>query len=427
MANGRPTYTPGSMPASRPAPPLRVLSVGNVYPPHLLGGYEVIWRGVTRRLQAAGHTARVLVTGYRRPEVAAGTPDDPDVHRELNWYWREHAWPKLSLRETVALERANASVFERHLGQLRPEVVAWWAVGGLSLGLIERTRRAGIPSLFFVLDPWPAYGPQRDRWTRTWARLGPLAAPAGALAERVTGLPARPRLARTGRWLFCSDAMRRTLLDAGFSPEDGAILAPGVESSFLAAPPEPVARAWGWRLLYVGRVVEQKGVTTAVEALAQLPAQTTLRIVGEGDPGYRSELEALAARLGVADRVRFEPPRPHEEVVGVYRDADLVVFPVLWSEPWGLVPLEAMALDRLVVATGRGGSAEFLRDGENCLLFPGGDAAALAAAVVRLGTDQALRERLRVDGRATAAAHSEEAFNRRAVEELARVAGRPLD
>ena len=52
----------------------------------------------------------------------------------------------------------------------------------------------------------------------------------------------------------------------------------------------------------------------------------------------------------------------------------MVVFPVRWEEPWGLVPIEAMARGRPVVATGRGGSGEYLRDGENCVLFEADDA-----------------------------------------------------
>ena len=54
------------------------------------------------------------------------------------------------------------------------------------------------------------------------------------------------------------------------------------------------------------------------------------------------------------------------------------MFPVRWNEPWGLVPIEAMARGRPVVATGRGGSGEYLRDGENCMLFDADDDAALA-------------------------------------------------
>jgi len=63
------------------------------------------------------------------------------------------------------------------------------------------------------------------------------------------------------------------------------------------------------------------------------------------------------------------------------------------------------------VATGRGGSAEYLGDGENCLLFEAGDAAALAAAVERLAGDDGLRDRLRAGGLDTAPRHTEERFN----------------
>ena len=94
-----------------------------------------------------------------------------------------------------------------------------------------------------------------------------------------------------------------------------------------------------------------------------------------------------------------------------------MVFPVRWEEPWGLVPLEAMAKGRPVLATGRGGSAEYLRDGENCLLFEADDSSALARALHRLASDPALRARLRAGGLETAPRHTEALFNQ-AVERL---------
>jgi glycosyltransferase involved in cell wall biosynthesis len=110
-------------------------------------------------------------------------------------------------------------------------------------------------------------------------------------------------------------------------------------------------------------------------------------------------------------------------VAALYREADAVLFPVRWEEPWGLVPLEAMASGCPVLATGRGGSAEYLRDGENCLLAPVGDPAALAASVRRLATDADLRERLRAGGLATAAGHGEERFHQAIERHLREVAG----
>ncbi|MGI8507298.1 MAG: glycosyltransferase [Solirubrobacteraceae bacterium] len=400
--------------------PLRVLAVGNVYPPHHLGGYEIIWRGVMRHLRREGHLARVLTTGYRRPEVAPDAPEDPDVHRELDWYWRDHEWRSMGALERLRLERRNAAFFDRNLTEFRPHVITWWPVGGMSLGLIERARRAGVPALLFVLDYWLSYGPEHDLWTRMWSRL-PLVA---AAADRLTGLPTRVDYAAAGRWVFCSRTMREHTLALVPRIADSVVLSPGVENAYLRVPRERQLPPWRYRLLYAGRVVEPKGVQTAIESLALLPREATLRIVGEGDLPYRRRLEQLAARLRVTDRVRFEPPRPREELPHVYRSADAIVFPVQWPEPWGLVPLEAMALGRPVLATGRGGSGDYLVDGANSLLFEAGNPAGLAAALRTLAQDPELRERLRLGGFQTAARHGEDRFNRSALAEIEAAAAR---
>jgi hypothetical protein len=78
-----------------------------------------------------------------------------------------------------------------------------------------------------------------------------------------------------------------------------------------------------------------------------------------------------------------------------------MVFPSEWAEPFGLVPVEAMACDTPVIATRVGGSAEFLHAGVNCLAFPAGDHEALAVKVRQLADDTALRQRLVAAGRAT--------------------------
>src|SRR5206468_6163322 len=126
--------------------------------------------------------------------------------------------------------------------------------------------------------------------------------------------------------------------------------------------------------------------------------EAALRIVGGWDAAEETRLRELAGRLGVEDRVEFVGHRDGDELVAAYGDADAVVFPVQWEEPWGLVPLEAMGRGRPVVATGRGGSGEYLRDGENALLFEAGNERALADAVARLAGDRGLRGRLREAG-----------------------------
>ena len=383
-----------------------------MYPPHHFGGYELVWQSAMRHLERRGHEVRVLTTDVR---TDSSQPDAPNVRRKLRWYWRDHDFPRLPRRERVRLERENARVVERELREFRPHVVTWWSMGGMSLSLLERVRRRRIPAVAFVHDDWLDYGPRVDGWVAPLARRPPWAR---ALAERLVGVPANVDLDRAARYVFVSETTRRRALAAGRAPASTGVAHSGIEQAFLEPAQE---RAWSWSLLYVGRLDERKGVDTAVEALAHMP-EASLTLLGGWDEREQRRLSALAADAGVAERIVFGGQRSRTEVHAAYGDADAVVFPVRWEEPWGLVPLEAMGRGRPVVATGRGGSGEYLRDGVNSLLFKAGDPAALAAAVGRLARDAELRRRLREAGFETAAQHTEERFNATVLAEVERAA-----
>jgi glycosyltransferase involved in cell wall biosynthesis len=216
------------------------------------------------------------------------------------------------------------------------------------------------------------------------------------------------RFGDASTYVFVSESIRRHAHGLGLGLRRTGIAHSGIDPAFLDPAPE---RPWTWRLLYVGRLDARKGVATAVQALSHLPRDARLEIVGGWDATEEQRLRDLARELGVAERVAFAGQRTRGELAAAYAAADAVVFPVVWAEPWGLVPLEAMAQGRPVVATGRGGSAEYLRDGENCLLFEAEDPVALAAALERLAGDPGLRGRLREGGLATAPRHTEPVFN----------------
>ena len=387
---------------------MRVLSIGNLYPPASVGGYELVWQSWVAHMRERGHEVSVLTSDHR----AADTEPAADVHRDLRLYWSDHEFPELSRREQRELERHNAEVLARRLDEDRPDAVAWWAMGGMSLSLLERVRRRGLPAIGVVCDDWMLYGPKVDAWARRYAGH-PRAA---AFAERRTGLVARIELGTAAHWLFLSETVRRRAREGGVGLGDSEICNRGADDKLFAPAP---AREWSGRLAYVGRIDERKGIATAIEALAELPG-AELVVDGAGDERHATELRELAERLGVAERVRFQNSA-REDVPGVYADADAVVFPVTWDEPWGLVPLEAMSVGRPVVATGRGGSGEYLNDRRNCLLFAPGDAGALAAAVRELAGDAELRGRLVQAGYETAARFSERAFNEQIERAVVRV------
>ena len=398
---------------------MRVLTVGNMYPPHSFGGYELVWRAAVEHLRGRGHEVRVLTTDVRTDTFE---PDDPDVHRALRWHLVDGEFLDLSPRATRALARHNHGVLGRHVDDLRPDVVQWWSMGGLTLTMLEDVRRRGVPAVAFVHDDWLAYGPRVEPWTRAW--FGPRRARLAPLGERLGGIPATVNFGAAAHYVFVSEFTRRRALGLGLGLDEDrtSVAHSGINAAYLDAAPE---QPWGWRLLYVGRLDPRKGIDTAVEAMARLPQEATLTIAGGWDDRERARLEALASDAGVGGRIVFAGQCDRDELHDLYGAADAVVFPVKWDEPWGLVPLESMARGRPVVATGRGGSGEYLRDGENCLLFEAGDAAALSDRLHRLADDAALRARLREDGLRTAPRHTEAGLNTAVERATLSAAGEP--
>jgi glycosyltransferase involved in cell wall biosynthesis len=379
---------------------LRILTITNWYPPQHFGGYELSCYDVMTRLERRGHRVTVLCSDERvakPPEPA--TVHEHNVRRELRLYIRDGELLRPRLRERLAIERHNQEALRAVLAEAEPDVVSVWHMGALSLGLLTTAVERGLPIVYAVCDSWLVYGSTLDRWAKLfngalWRRA------LGRLVRRLTGVPTVvPDLSRTGGFCFVSDLTRRRSEEG--SPWQmfpiSAVVYSGIERSLFARRPASADQAWDWRLLYVGRLDPRKGIETLIRAFARLPGESSLFLFGRDQGGNRRRFESLAADLGVADRVTFGELARHE-LAAAFAAADVLVFPSEWEEPFGLVPIEAMACGTPVLATGTGGSAEFLRDGENCLLFRAGDTGALVEGVHRLASDPALRHRIAEGG-----------------------------
>ena len=138
-------------------------------------------------------------------------------------------------------------------------------------------------------------------------------------------------------------------------------------------PREPVPG----RIVLVGGLAPAKGQADAIRALARLPGRT-LRLVGPDQRGYGDELRRLAGELGVEVELTGFSPDPARELAQAE-----VALTCARDEAFGRTTVEAMKLGVPVVAAASGGTLELVRDGETGLLYPPGDAEALAAAVER--------------------------------------------
>ena len=156
------------------------------------------------------------------------------------------------------------------------------------------------------------------------------------------------------------------------------------------------------RLLVVSRLVEQKGVDTVIQALRAVPRAELLIAGGSPAEGLRRDrevrrLRAIARDCGVARRVKFLGQVPHAEVPSLMRSADAVVC-VPWYEPFGLVPLEAMACGVPVVVSAVGGLVDTVIHGTTGLHVPPRRPDALANTLRELLADPTAGESYGIAG-----------------------------
>ena len=388
---------------------MKVLVISNFYPPHHVSGYALLCCDVMRGLEARGHEVTVLTSTLGvEDETVEGR-----VHRVLTLespldFYR----PAKALGYPIA-SRRNVRHVRETVSAVQPDVIFIWGLWNLSKRVAaEAERLLGARVVYYLANPWPIE-PNRHRayWSLPARRRGrePL--------KRACRLAARvwlrsewhePTL-RFQHAPCCSRALRDQLIAADVPLKNAPVVYEGidVESYVEAGNRREMPVAGGpLTLLYVGLLVEHKGVHTAVEALRRLSPATrervSLTILGSGHPDYESYLRSVVTEMGLEDRVTFVDPIPRRELPAFLARHHVVVLPSIWEEPLALIMQEGLASGAVLVGSATGGTTEIIKDGENGLLFAPADAGGLAAQVERLAADPELCRRLAERGRKTA-------------------------
>lgn len=370
-----------------PAVRLRLLCITGIFPPDI-GGPATALPRLAEGLAARGHEVTVLtladapvpdaapspaVAGIRLVCIRRGQPLPRRWAATLTAVWRLGRRADVLFVHGLALEAVAANlVLRRPLVHKVVGDLVWEraTVAGRTADDFERFQTAPQPLLL------AAARRLRCWWTR---RADRVIVPSAYLARWVErwGVP-RDRTVIVRNAVDVRSDMRA---------EEVPVVRPAASSGRL-------------RVVTVARLVPWKGIDDLLAAAARVPVVEVL-VVGDGPDGAR--LEALAARLGVGDRVVFAGRLDPRRTLAAVAAADVFV---LGSRYEGLphAVLEAMSLGVPVVAAAAGGTPELVRHGETGLLVPPGDPAALAEALRRLAGSPEERRRLGARGREAAAA-----------------------
>ena len=353
---------------------MRILHIVTAFPRYAEDPIAPWLVELLRRLRARGHEIDVLASSYRGLDDQ--TLDGIRVHRFRYFPAR---WERLTHEET-APDRMQRSPL--------------YAVMPLFF-LLSGMRRA------WQLARRERYDVVHVHWPMPMALLG-WAARRGHAMPMVTtfyGIELRwvqsrlPFLKWLVRWAATASAQTVAISTYTARELTKFVDAPVEVIPYTAelAPPKTTARARNGdrSILFVGRLIERKGVAHLIRALRTVRRAVPARLVIVGDGPERASLERLAATTEVASHVHFRGRVSDEELRQAYASADVFVLPSVLdqrqdTEGLGVVLLEAMNYGVPVVASNIGGITDIVQHESTGLLVPPGDEDALAKALTAL-------------------------------------------
>lgn len=383
---------------------MRILLVTDLYPPHFMGGYEIKCKLHAEELARRGHVVSVLTSNWRAGKStlegyvsrllhtnrddqqfnsSAGIPDLLGLHRRYNQLKR-----MLACRENYRIAYDTIATF-------KPDVVYLWQLNDVSISPALAAQDQGIPTVYRLDDYWLAnLRKELCLEPNTLKRM---------YRAAIIGVRDFERIDHSHMFVVSRSVMR-SYVDSGFPEKNIAVIPEGVPSDILLRInelPNPMSKNQ-FRLVYVGRLVPDKGVHVALKALGHLVYEVgipniALDIIGVGSGDYLQQLKNLIAALGLENHTDFIGFVEHQEVLARFLKYDAVLIPSLWEEPLSGTIAEAMARGLPVIATDRGGNPEIISNGENGLLVPPDDAWELAQAIMVLVKNPALVKKFQLN------------------------------
>jgi D-inositol-3-phosphate glycosyltransferase len=371
---------------------MRICLVSQEYPPGYVGGIGTQCRVKAQSLLAHGHEVEVLTAGDGTGPPLAGRNDAGVAVHELRapggqfnvyrteTYWLGYTWAVLGALRSLSAARGF-------------DVVDFADYGGEGFAFQLDRQDDDATAVAVHLHGSLGMFHERIGWPEAGDRLHAV----GTFMEDLS-------IETADRLLAASHSIAElTAARVGVALDQIDVVQGAVDTDLFAPAPGARRTADGQQLLFVGNVVANKGVLTALEAFIRLAPsrpELSLAIAGAGDDHVAGELRERAAAAGVGERVSVLGFVEHRDLPELYRSAELLVGPSQYEGGLGMAYLEAMACGVPVVASAAGGAAEAIVDGETGILVESDRPEQAAAAIETLLSEPQLRARMGAAARA---------------------------
>ena len=341
---------------------MKILVISNIYPPFVLGGYELGCRNLVNGLRSHGHQVLVLTSPSHIRD------NDPD--QVGNADGNNHIIRKLQLKsfqpvtspiepsrlasefEAMVSNYSNTSIVLDTINEFSPDCIYMFNLVGIGgLAIIDAINATGIPWAMHLMDAVPKILQE------------------GFSQEILSIFNAdQGNIYKNGQIISMSKLLVKEIETAlGISFPNKVTFIPGWARSSDSFLQREYFHSGNVRFVTAGNVQPHKGIDIIINAVAALKRtgveNFTVDIYGDGDI---ARYIGMTKQLNVADHVIFHGQKSQADLIEIYKLSDVFLFPTWEREPFGFAPVEAASVGCIPVITGTCGVAERLVDQVNC-------------------------------------------------------------
>lgn len=323
---------------------MKILVISNYYPPYYMGGYELSCFDTVQFLKKAGHEVTVLTGDYKK-----ASKNFESIYRKLKYI----DYKKPSVFNKIEVENFNYEITKETIKEVNPDIVYFWSLRLISLSPIWIVDKLKIKKVFEIGDFWMK----------------------GFLSKTVFSKVKRG-IKNILPFFYSKDVQIDPVICVSKWMEEEMKTLYGTKRSFIIPNGTKIEKSIKkskdiMQFLFTGRIDASKGLDLAIKAMASLKDRKLdlfeFHIYGSGDKPYLEKCKRITKLLDLEKHIFFHPQQ--KSLTNAYAKAHVLLMPTRMREPFGLVIIEAMANNVVVVASNAYGPKEIIEDNKTGVLF----------------------------------------------------------